>query len=67
MNKETATGIKATDLHENDCGVAGGMPHAYWMCCSTCNVDRHLCRGCGEWVGHGRSVCAACSGSGEQQ
>ena len=37
--------------------------HRRYECCGACNHARHLCPGCGEWVGHGRSVCDACSGS----
>ncbi len=29
-------------------------------CCRACNIDRHLCPGCGTPIGHKDSSCGGC-------
>jgi predicted amidophosphoribosyltransferase len=34
---------------------------ACYYCCQTCNLDRHLCPGCGTTTSHDEVACPDCS------
>lgn len=31
-----------------------------YRCCTLCNIDRHICPGCGKDLNHGIDVCLRC-------
>jgi hypothetical protein len=37
-----------------------GPKHDRVAFCPECNVDRHTCPGCGDWVYHGTVCCLQC-------
>lgn len=44
---------------EDDSAVPGAPP-GFDPTCETCNIDRHVCPGCGENLQHGQTSCGSC-------